>query len=126
MKVLKLMTAVAGIALAGLGGSMAVTNPGQKAYEHYAEEQLTVYLKENICTQVSKGLGDLVQRQCNSLVDIGRPQFKQVISQKTERQNFVFFSIYQTDLSITSSLPSYHFKTVGVFQNFYIYEAEQF
>ena len=125
MKVLQLMTAVSGIALAGLGGAMAITNPGQKAYEQYATEQLTGYLKEKCTQEVPQELGGVLQRHCKSLVDTGRPQLQRLISHKTERHNFVFFSIYRTKLSIAGLLPGYQFETIGVFQNFYLYDAEE-
>lgn len=127
MKVLQVITAVGGIALVGLGGVMALTNPGQDDYEEYAVETLTTYLKEEACPQAPTvaGIGDLLQRQCKTLVDTGRPQIQQIISQKTQQQNFIFFTIYRTDLSIGPILPAYHFESVGVFQKFYIYQAEK-
>ena len=119
MKILTLFTTVGGFVLAGLGLSMVLTNPGQKDYEEYATEELTTYLKEEVCTQVPSFLGDFLQQQCKSVVDTGRPQIQQIITETTERQNFVVFSIYRTHLSIDSHLPSYEFETVGIFQNFY-------
>ena len=114
-----------GIVFGTLVGVMAASNPGQKAYEEYATEQLTIYLKEKGCTQLTQGLEKFLQRQCGSLVDTGRPQIKQIIVQNTQRYNLILFSIYQTDLSLPSSLPDYHFQTVGVLNNFYLLEAER-
>lgn len=127
MKVLQVITAVGGIALVGLGSVMALTNPGREDYEEYAVETLTTYLKEEACPQAPTvaGLGNLLQRQCKTLVDTGRPQIQQIISQTTQQQNFLFFTIYRTDLNIGPILPAYHFETVGVFQKFYIYQAEK-
>jgi hypothetical protein len=67
------------------------------------------------------------------LVNSNQSEIKQIISQGTERYNFVVFSIYQTELSITQVspflpsglLPSYHFGTLAVGHQFYIYQAEQ-
>lgn len=125
MKVLQVIAAVGGVALAGLGGAMALTNPSQEAYEEYAIEQLTTYLKDEACPQAPKVFGDLLQRQCKTLVDSGRPQIQQIITKTTQRQNFILFSIYRTDLEIGPVLPVYHFETVGVLQKFYVYQAEK-
>ena len=125
MKGSQLPLIAGGIALAGIGGLMAITNPGQNAYQQYATEELSAYLKDNVCPQLPKGLQNFLQSQCKALVDVGRPQIEQLISHQTRRQNFILFSIYQTNLSVTESFPSYHFETVGILQNFYIYQAEQ-
>lgn len=127
MKFLQVITAVGGIALVGLGSVMALTNPDRNDYEEYAVETLTTYLKEEACPQAPTvaGIGDLLQRQCKTLVDTGRPQIQQIISQTTQQQNFIFFTIYRTDLSVGPILPAYHFESVGVFQKFYIYQAEK-
>lgn len=104
---------------------MAVANPSQDTYEEYALDRLTIYLKGNVCPQAPKGFDNFLQRQCTSLVDTGRPQIKQMIAESTHRQNFIVFSLYQTDLSISSFLPAYHFETVGAFQHFYTYRAQK-
>lgn len=127
MKVLQVIAAIGGVTLVGLGSVMALTNPGQDEYEEFAVEKLTTYLKDDACLQAPTvpGIGDLLQRQCKTLVDTGRPQIQQIISQTTQAQNFLFFTIYRTDLKITPILPAYHFETVGVFQKFYIYQAQK-
>jgi hypothetical protein len=125
MKVLKIVAAIGGAAMVVLGVAMALTNPSQDTYEAYAVEQLTTYLKEEACMEVPSVFGNVLQRQCKTFVDTGRPQIQQIIAQTTQRQNFIFFSIYRTNLAIGPVLPVYHFETVGVFQNFYIYQAEQ-
>jgi hypothetical protein len=125
MKALHIVTAIGGVALAGLGVFMALTNPGQDAYEEYAVEKLTTYLKDDACTQVPKAFGNVLQRQCKTLVDTGRPQIQQIISKTTQRQNFILFSIYRTNLEIGPILPVYHFETVGVFEKFYVYQAQE-
>ena len=126
MKALQIVATIGGTALVGLGVSMALTNPSQDTYEAYAVEQLTTYLKDQGCKQAPKAFGgDFLQRQCKSLVDTGRPQIEKIISQTTQRQNFVLFSIYRTNLEIGPFLPVYHFETLGVFQKFYIYQADK-
>lgn len=125
MKVPKVVTAMGGVALVGLGLVMALTNPGKDEYEQYAVEQLTTYLKDEACMEAPSVFGNFLQRQCKSLVDTGRPQIEQIIAEKTQRQNLILFSIYRTNLEVGPFLPAYHFQTLGVFQKFYIYQAEQ-
>jgi hypothetical protein len=125
MKVGQQLIVVGGVALIGLGGLMIATNPGSQVYEQYATEQLAQYLKTEGCTQLSDKLGGFVQGYCKTLVDTGRPQLEKLISQQTTRQNYLLFSIYQTNLSLPSPVPSYHFETIGAFQNFYTYKVEQ-
>jgi hypothetical protein len=125
MKILQIVATLGGTALVGLAGWMVLTNPGQETYEEYATEQLTTYLKDEACTQVPNALENFLQRQCKSLVDTGRPQLEQIIAKTTQRQNFILFSIYRTNLEISPLLPVYHFETLGAFQNFYIYQAQK-
>jgi hypothetical protein len=125
MKVPKVVTAIGGVALVGLGLVMALTNPGKDEYEQYAVEQLTTYLKDEACMDAPSVFGNFLQRQCKSLVDTGRPQIEQIIAEKTQRQNLILFSIYRTNLEVGPFLPAYHFESLGVFQKFYIYQAEQ-
>jgi hypothetical protein len=125
MKVGQRVMWVGGVALVGLGGFLTITNPSSQAYEQYATERLTLYLKEEGCTQISQQLGGVVQSFCKSLVDTGRPQIQQLIAQQTKRHNYLLFSIYQTELSLPSPAPSYYFETIGAFENFYTYQVEE-
>ena len=125
MKFLRIITYIGAAALAGLGVVMAVTNPSQAAYEEYAVQRLTESLKKDACTKVPKAFEDLLQRNCALLVDSSRPQMQQIIAQTTQRHNFIFFTVYRTDLAVNPFIPSYHFETLGVFQNFYTYAAEK-
>ncbi|HEY9299314.1 MAG TPA: DUF4359 domain-containing protein [Phormidium sp.] len=117
----------------GLLVSLAVSNPSQSEYEEYATKELTEYLQQNVCPQAPKIWGKSLKRECKRLVNSNQSEIKDLISQSTERYNFVLFSIYKTELSITkvspflpsSLLPSYHFGTLGIGQKFYIYQAEQ-
>ncbi|HAA27915.1 MAG TPA: hypothetical protein DCE56_09965 [Cyanobacteria bacterium UBA8553] len=123
MNVLRVVTAIGGTVLTALGVTMALTNPSPDTYEEYAVEQLSTYLKNEGCTQVPVILGDSLKRQCKTLVDKNRPQIEQLVAQTTQRQNFIVFSIYRTNLEVGSFLPVYRFETLGVFQQFYIYKA---
>ncbi|HEY9813066.1 MAG TPA: DUF4359 domain-containing protein [Candidatus Sericytochromatia bacterium] len=131
MKGLQAVSAIAGVALVGLGAAMALTNPDQDTYEEYAVEQLTDYLQQDICPKAPSILGNSLQSQCNSIIQSNQSQIKQLISKSTQRQNFILLSIYKTDLSISTIapflpanvLPGYHFETVGAIDNFYTYQA---
>lgn len=119
------VTSIAVIALAGLGAVMALTNPGQPEYEEYAVQRLSEYVKHEVCNQAPKIFGILLQRNCDQLIDSNRPAIQKIIATSTQRKNFIFFSIYSTDLSVSSSIPSYHFESVAVLENFYTYTAQK-
>lgn len=125
MKSSKIVSYIAAAAVATLGVAMAFTNPNQSDYEVYAMQRLTEYLKKDVCTQVPKVFESFLRRNCGKLVDSSRSQMQQLIAQTTQRQNLFLFSIYYTDLSISPYLPSYHLKTLGIFDNFYTYAANQ-
>lgn len=125
MKNLKIITYIGTAALAVVGVAMAITNPSQADYEEYAVQRLTEYLSSDVCTEAPKVFGNFLQRNCQTLVDSSRPQMRQLIAQTTQRQNFILFSIYSTDLSISPIIPSYHFETVAGLQSFYTYAAQK-
>ncbi len=126
MNILHLVKVVGGVSLIGLGTSMVLTNPGQRDYETYATDTLTTYLKQEVCPQKSGGLGGFLASNCKTLVDTGKPHIKTVIAKKTLRQNYLLFSIYETELLLPSPVPNYEFGTIGVFQQFYTYQADEF
>ena len=132
MKSLSIVTYIGAATLAAfLGVAMTTTNPSQSAYEEYAVQHLAAYLKHDACPRVPKFVERLLKHTCREEVDINRPQLQQLVSESTERQNFIFFSIYRTDLSfrrispLLTFLPSYHAETVGAFQKFYVYSSEE-
>lgn len=102
-------------------GILIVTNPGKAKYEEYASEALKSYLKDRVCQDVT----EILSNPCTILVDIARPQLAMAIAQKTQRKNFLIFSIYQTDLSIATALPEYEFGTVAILDYFYTYQANK-
>ncbi len=106
MKGLKSFGYIGLLALAAIGSVMAVTNPDKPTYEQYAVEQLTNYLTDDVCSQVPQAFESLVQSSCASIVASSRPQIQQIISRTTQRQNFIIFSIYRTDLSISPAIPT--------------------
>lgn len=125
MKTLSALGVGAGIILLGSAVLMAIGNPGKPDYESYAVETLSLYLKKEVCPQAPVEFGGFVQSYCKTLVDAGQPQIKQIISQTSNQQNFLLFSIYETTLSLPAPLPTYEFQTIGVMRQFYTYQAAE-
>jgi hypothetical protein len=125
MKSSKVIGYIGAVTLGGLGVATAVTNPSPPNYEAYAVQRLTEYIKSEVCTKAPKAFGDFLRSNCTSLVDSTQPGIGRIITANTRRQNYIFFSIYTTDLSVSSMIPSYHFETVGALQNFYTYKAQE-
>ena len=126
MKPLTIMASIGALGLTTvLGVAMANTNPNQAEYEDYAVQRLTEYLKSDVCNKTTKFLERLINYNCDKLVDSANPQIRQLLSATTERQDFFLFSIYRTELKISDFIPSYKFETVGAFNNFYTYTAQE-
>ncbi|CEJ44809.1 DUF4359 domain-containing protein [Umezakia ovalisporum] len=125
MKALTIVAISGAGALAALGVAMAGTNPSQAEYEDYAIQRLTDYLKQDFCRKTTNFLENLIKSQCENLVDEVNPQMREILARTTERQNLFIFSIYKTDLKLSSFIPIYKFETVGALNNFYTYKAEQ-
>jgi Domain of unknown function (DUF4359) len=125
MKHLNLIQAAGIVALTGLGVTMAIANPSESDYEEYATQQLTTYVKDNVCPQAPKNFNRVLRRYCKSLVDVGRPQLARAIAENTDRYNFIVFSVYRTELSINPLLPTYHFQTIAAFEQFYTFESDK-
>ena len=119
------MTYVGAAGLVLLGVTMAKTNPSQAEYEEYAVQRLTKYLKSDVCKKTPKILENLIKLDCDKVVNSATPQVREIVAGTTERQDFIIFSIYRTDLKLNSWLPSYTFESVGAFESFYTYSAEQ-
>ena len=115
----------AAVGLAALGVTMAKTNPSQVEYEEYAVQRLTEYLKTDVCKKTTNFIENLIRFNCDNLVDSANPQIQEILARTTERQNYIIFSIYRTNLKINSWIPSYKFETVGAFDQFYTYTAEK-
>lgn len=132
MKFLKTATLFISAALVAVCGALAITNPEQEDYEDYAVVELTNYLRtegDDLCGQIPDFLQELVGNGCSALVgnilDNNQNQIRRLITDQTERENYYIFSIYTTNLEIHESLPTYHIETVGIFQQFYTYRAEE-
>lgn len=119
---------ILGASLLGIGVATAVTNPAPDRYEAFAAQKLSAYLQQNVC-----GKAGVLEDTCGSAIKDNQPQLKKFIADNTQRQNFLFWSVYKTDLApgellppvVGSLLPAYHFETVGVFSSFHIYKADK-
>ncbi|MBD2440246.1 DUF4359 domain-containing protein [Nostoc sp. FACHB-110] len=125
MRLVSIMALAIATGFAVFGVAMSKTNPTQNEYEEYAVQQLTQYLKTDVCKKTSKLIENLLNSSCSKMVDSANPRMREVISKTTDRQDFILFSVYRTDLTLGSWLPGYKFETVGAFHNFYTYSAEQ-
>ncbi|MDH6097668.1 DUF4359 domain-containing protein [Anabaenopsis sp. FSS-46] len=125
MKALTTIAYSGAIGLVALGVAMAMTNPSQAEYEDYATQRLTEYLKGDVCQKTGNFLENLIKSQCDNLVDQTIPQIRDILARSTQKQDFVIFSVYRTDLKLSSWIPLYKFETVGAFDNFYTYSAKK-
>jgi hypothetical protein len=125
MKGFSKILGAAGLLLISAGAVMGFTNPDPADYRAYATEQLTQYAKGKVCQDASETFGLLLKQQCIKFVETSRPRIQRAIESSTHRQNFFVFSLYKTNFSISPLLPSYHFETLAIFQDFYTYRSEQ-
>lgn len=125
MKSRQLLGSLGGILLITGVIATAASNPTPKQYEDYATQRISEYLKGSVCPQLPNLLDGVLRRECLSLVDVSRSQFRLLISRSSDREDYILFSIYRTDLSMGSFFPSYSFESVGVWGHFYTYRAQR-
>ncbi|MBW4616269.1 MAG: DUF4359 domain-containing protein [Desmonostoc vinosum HA7617-LM4] len=125
MKASNIIAYAGAAGLVVLGVASATTNPSQAQYEEYAVQRLTAYLKTDFCDKTPKILEKFIDFKCNQLIDSANPHIQKIIAGTTESKNYLLFTIYRTNLKIDSWIPTYKFETVGAFNNFYTYTAEQ-
>ncbi len=117
---LSIFAAIGGSLCLVLGGILLFTNPHQKKYEEFASAQLSLYAKENLCQANSSGIDQVIKSQvCHMMVETGKGQLPRVIRETTTRNNYFILSIYDTNLYL------YKFRTIGIFNNFYVLSADQ-
>lgn len=110
------------LSMLGLCGMGFSTNPDRAAYETYAIEQVGELARDR-CSQAPAGLGILLQAPCRAAIESLKPQIRPLLSATTTRQNWLFFSIYRSDISI----PAIDFKgrveSIGIFNKFCTYKT---
>lgn len=119
-----------------LAGAIALTatNPTSEDYETFAVEQAKDYLKTEVCPEKLPLIGNALEEECQTFLDseAAQPQLRAVIASGTDRQNFVLFSLYRTELAIDTLfpfiprglVPAYEIKSVGLARSLHLYGAD--
>lgn len=128
MKTWQVTAGVAGVTTGIVGLGLALTNPGPELYNEYAVEELITYVRENVCQDLPAQLRQFSE-QCRSLsgtfLDTARPQLQSILEANTQRENYLLFSIYRTRLGFPPVVPNYEFETVGILNQFFVYQMEE-
>lgn len=106
----------------GLGGLMALTNPDRVAYEDYAVERISDLARDQ-CDRAPAGLGVILQGPCRAAIDSFKPKIRPLLAATTSRQNYIFFSIYKSDISIPAVNFNARVESIGIFNNFFTYKT---
>lgn len=101
---------------------LVVTNPGADKYELYASRQLVTYFKNDLCPQTAEIKE--IQNTCRILIDTIRPQIKMILNKNTRQENFLLFSLYHTDFSLSLVSLEYDFTTLGIVDRFFTKSEE--
>ncbi|HEY9760930.1 MAG TPA: DUF4359 domain-containing protein [Trichocoleus sp.] len=118
---------ISGLTLGSLTlGGMAITNPPLPAYEAYAVAQISTYAESQLCQDIPAAL-QFLQGQCSDLLRQHQTALQNIIHERTQRHNFLLFSLYETTFAIPGLeiLPAYQVNTLGIFNQFFIYRATQ-
>jgi molybdopterin-guanine dinucleotide biosynthesis protein A len=108
---MKLQATLIGIAIVAVG--MAISNPSKERYIEYASTEFSETGKNSLCA------GDMpiaAQQSCKFLISQGKGVIKTVVENSTKHQNFVLFSLYETDM------PDKKITTIAAFGNFYMFK----
>ena len=125
MKPLTMIICVGAVGVTVLGAIMAKTNPNQEEYEKYAVQKLTTYLETDVCKKTPSFLEKLIKVNCEQLLNSATPHIKELITTTPNRQDYMIFSIYRTQIKLDAWIPGYKFETVGALNQFYTYNAEE-
>jgi len=109
---MKLETVAIGVA--AIAGVMAFTNPSKERYIDYATDQFAEMGKNSLCADAN--LPSLAQQSCKFMVSQGRRVIKPYIEGSTKQQNFILFSIYDTEM------PNQKISTIAAFGNFFMFK----
>jgi hypothetical protein len=102
------------IGTAAIAVVMAVTNPSKERYIEYATEQFSEAGKSSICA--GDNIPIAAQQSCKFVVSQGKGVIKALVENSTKQQNFVVFSLYETDT------PNKKVTTIAAFGNFYMFK----
>ncbi len=125
MKPLTMLICVGAASIGIIGAILTKTNPKQAEYEQYALDKMTTYLKTDVCNKTPSFLEKLIKVNCEEMLQSAMPNLKELITATTNRQDYLIFSIYRTEIKLDSVIPGYKFETVGALNQFYTFNAEQ-
>lgn len=125
MKPLTMLICVSAASISIIGSILTQTNPNQNKYEEYALDKVTTYLKTDVCNKTPSFLEKLITVNCEEMLQSAMPHLKELITTTTNRQDYLIFSIYRTEIKLDSVIPGYKFETVGALNQFYTFNAEQ-
>lgn len=125
MKPLTMLICVSAASIGIIGSILTGTNPNQNQYEEYALDKVTTYLKTDVCNKTPSFLEKLIEVNCEEMLQSAMPHLKELITTTTNRQDYLIFSIYRTEIKLDSVIPGYKFETVGALNQFYTFNAEQ-
>ncbi len=100
------------IGAVAIAGVMAVTNPSKERYIEYATEQFSETGKASICA--GDNIPIAAQQSCKFVISQGKGVIKSLVENSTKQQNFVLFSLYDTDM------PNKKVTTIAAFGNFHM------
>ena len=125
MKPLTMLICVSAASISIIGSILTQTNPNQNKYEEYALDKVKTYLKTDVCNKTPSFLEKLITVNCEEMLQSAMPHLKELITTTTNRQDYLIFSIYRTEIKLDSVIPGYKFETVGALNQFYTFNAEQ-
>jgi len=107
---MKLQAVLIGVVV--VAGVMAVTNPSKERYIEYATEQFSETGKTSICA--GDNIPIAAQQSCKFVISQGKGVIRGIVNNSTKQQNFILFSLYETDM------PNKKITTIAAFGNFYM------
>jgi hypothetical protein len=107
---MKLQAVLIGVVV--VAGVMAVTNPSKDRYIEYATEQFSETGKTSICA--GDNIPIAAQQSCKFVISQGKGVIKSLVENSTKQQNYLLFSLYETDI------PNKKVTTIAAFGNFYM------
>lgn len=122
----------AGVLLGGTIGVLGVTNPSPEQYADFAAQKAVNYLETEICTASLPIVGNSFQDECVKTIQ-SPAQVRSLMLENTQRQNYILFSIYKTDLNIQdlvpflpgNLLPQYQAESLGILTFFHTFTTKK-
>ncbi|MEY2978914.1 MAG: DUF4359 domain-containing protein [Prochlorotrichaceae cyanobacterium] len=124
-----------GAILVGAAGILGVTNPSPDQYADFAAKKAVTYLETEVCTRKVPIFGNSFQDECVTAVQSPDTQsrVRSLMLENTERQNYVLFSLYKTDLNVQdlipflpgNLLPQYQAESLGILTFFHTFATAE-